>query len=108
MTYIRRKTVTVDGVSILIGALSIDQVDHINDPLTEDEQARAEKLKHPTLATVYRFLSTSLNNVVDGAGWTPERIESEMDYGFVQQLQTAVMEFAGLRTVATADTTTPQ
>ena len=100
MSYARKKTVSMDEVSIKIGSLSIEQVESISAPPDTEEQTLAATLRHPGLFTIYRMICHSLNTASTSSAdavWTPQRIEAEMDFTLVQWLQEQIMDFNGLR-----------
>ena len=46
--YVRKKTISRDELTIKIGSLSIEQVEHVNDPLDADDAEAAKLLSHPS------------------------------------------------------------
>ena len=99
--YVRKKTISRDELTIKIGSLSIEQVEHINDPLHSDEVPAAKLLSHPSMFAIYRFIAWSLANAgfptSHGGPWSPLLIEQEFDLVVVGWLQDEVLEFNNLK-----------
>ena len=99
--YVRKKTISRDELTIKIGSLSIEQVEHINDPLDSDEVPAAKLLSHPSMFAIYRFIGWSLTNAglatSPGVPWSPLLIEQEFDLVVVGWLQDEVLEFNNLK-----------
>jgi hypothetical protein len=113
---IRTKTAVKDGASILISALSVEQVDEFNAmlkalPPVDQIPADVKMQDHPYTAPTLHTICWSLNNVLEAkaedAGkdlpaeklWTPKRVTKKWDNVMICFLRDEIMALTGLKVV---------
>jgi hypothetical protein len=99
----RKKTVEYDGQAYTISPLTMEQLDKFvtSIPLMSEEPS-ADEISNRAKALAQRareLVAWGLQNAQekDAEPWTPERVYQEIDLDTFVNLQTAIMEFGGLR-----------
>lgn len=89
----RIKEVTMDGATVRIAPLTLDQIEEYVAPLEEIALERTAKIR------AYDLVCHGLNNaLVDGEElWTQELLRKDIDLLFFERLQREILEFSGFK-----------
>ena len=94
MAVTRKKLVNIDGAEVLIGSLTMDQVEEFVKWSPEGKSLGEMKQR------AYSLIITSLTNSgfeIDAGPWTEERINKEFDLTVFNDLQLAILDWSKLK-----------
>lgn len=96
MSFVRKRTVEMDGVEVIVAPLTCaqgeqflsDQAECVKDP---DNPDRTRLLRN-----AYQLVADGLNNANPDAKLSVERVKAEMDSMLINKLAETIMEMSGL------------